>query len=575
MLLESSRLSGVVMSHFRLNLLARLYVSLIILILALFFAPLRATPQSRVAGTPPVLRNPTPGQIHTLPRMSVGHEYGTIQAAISIPDSGPAYVYLPCGTYTENIVINRSDIRIVGEERGCVQLLPSNPALPVISIDATSTGQAGMGYDEVSDLTIACPTGATCGDGLLITGRTDIYQPDDWHKFSRLGIYGAFQNGINIAGRTIWTEFDNVEVARARGNGINIVTSATVNQLTFRGVRSAYNYNYGIYVNNTQKDLTNGILFDKVNVEYNGNNSGLPNCAGLYLTGVSQANITNSYFEGNCAPNTADKTYAEIRMAGTYNQSVNILDSVFNLQYTENGIYNDSVQTTGTYDGNKFTGSGVNGMTIYIATTHPMSNIIIGDNFSSTPTIVPDGNGISHVRTLSPFGLDYTAITSVSNNSIDVGGTNGAILYYGPYTIDRLINGNVGQIVDLVALNSGGHTLTNSAGGNGQIVFPDGMNRVLNTGESLLLYSDGTNWRPIEGSITSQARFVGAITTTAAPADTLAVAGLSASAHCTYSGTNAVSSTLTGLYITVGTGGVTLNHSPTAGATFDLFCSAD
>ena len=163
-----------------------------------------------------------------------------------------------------------------------------------------------------------------CGDGLKIMGRTDVYQPNDWHKFSRLLIIGSFQNGINIAGRTIWSEFDNIETVFGRGNGITISRNDTVNQLSFRNIRSAHNQNYGIYINNTEKDLVNGISFDKTNVEYNGLNDSLPNCAGMYMTGVSQVDIVNSYFEGNCANNTADKTLAEIRLTGTYNQSVNI-----------------------------------------------------------------------------------------------------------------------------------------------------------------------------------------------------------------------------------------------------------
>ena len=551
------------------------------LVLALFLSSGSITAQTRSEQPTQrvVLRDPTLGQINSQPGNVAGHAYGSIQEAINVPSTGLVFIYLPCGTYVENVVIATSDVRIVGAERGCVQLEPADPTLPAVSIDATNAGQIGLGYDEVSDLTITCPAGSTCADGLKITGRTDIYQPNDWHKFSRLGVYGAFQNGIDIAGRTIWTEFDNVEVALARGNGINIVSSSTTNQLTFRGVRAAYNYNYGIYVDNTQKDLANGILFDKVNAEYNGKNPSLQNCAGIYLTGVSQSNITNSYFEGNCAPNTADKTYAEIRLTGTYNQSVNIEDSVFNLQYTENGIYNDSVQTTGRYEGNKFTGSGVNGLTIYIATSHPTSNIIVGTNFSSIPTIVPDANGNTHVFTSAPFGFDYSAITSVSNMTVDVGGTNAAVLYYGPYTINNFINGHIGQILYVTALTTSGHTLTNGAGGAGQILFSDGLNRTLNVGESLLLFYDGTNWRPIEGSTTTQVRFVGTLTTSEAPYDDLSVIGLTSQAHCTYSPTNSVASGLPGpgrgTYISVLAGTVRLNHLPIPQANFDIFCSSN
>jgi hypothetical protein len=520
------------------------------------------------------LGNPSREQINVQPRNAAGFAYGSIQSAIN---AGTSYIYLPCGTYVENVVIPASGVRIEGAELECVQLEPANPALPVISIDSTNAGPLGLYYDEVSNLSILCPQGETCGDGLKITGRTDIYQPNDWHKFSRLYIDGPFLNGIDLAGRTIWSEWDNVLVQEARGNGINIASSGTNNQLSFRNVRSAYNQGYGVYINNTEKDLVNGVLFDKANVEYNGLNPSMSNCAGMYLTGVSQVDIVNSYFEGNCAPNTADNTLAEIRLTGTYNQSVNIEDSVFNLQYRENGIYNDSIQTTGRYDGNKFTGSGTNGMTIYVATTHSMSNIVIGTNFSSTPTIIPDVNGNTHVRTLAPFGFDYSLVNSVPNNSIDVSGRSGIYLYYGPYTINNLINGQIGQIISVMAATTGGHVLTNSAGGSGQIIFPDGMNRTLNHGETILLEFDGANWRPIEGAISSQSRFVGTITTSGNELDSLAVPGISSEAHCLFSPTNAVASRLAEIYISVSAGSVKLSHRPTSdtGGTFNIFCSGD
>ena len=499
--------------------------------------------------------------------------YGNIQAAID-SQTGPYQIYLSCGTYTENIVISRSDVRILGEERGCVQIEPADPTLPVISIDATSTPSPGMAYDEVSDLSIICPTGIACSDGLKITGRLDINQINDQHKFSRLGIYGAFQNGINLAGRTILSVFENIEVEGARGNGINVVSNAPTNALTFRNVRPAHNFGYGIYVNNTQVDLANGILFDGVDAEYNGQNTALADCAGIYLTGIAQANIQNSYFEGNCQGNTADKRASEVRLTGTYAQSVNITNSNFNLQYGEGGIYNDATLTTGNYTGNKFDTSG-NNTTIYVATSHPQSQIVIGVNFNNNPIIVPDGNAVTHVSMLAPFGLDYTAVTSVSGNIVDVSRTSGVILYYGPYTINGFTGGHIGQLLYVTALDVSGHLLTNGSGSPGQIVFPDGMNRSLQIGESILLYYDGTNWRPIESSVTAQAKYSTTITTSGASVDEVALPGITVTAHCLFSARNAVAASLTGIYLSTTSGKVILNHQPIAGGVFDVFCSSN
>jgi hypothetical protein len=521
-----------------------------------------------------ILVNPTPQQKRDRPGILMTRNgFGSIKAAVNSISTGPAEIYLTCGTYVENIVITTSEIKIVGEERACVQIEPADPTLPVISIDATGTGIPGMHADEVSDLTILCPTGTTCNDGLKITGRTDINQPNDFHKFSRLAVYGSFQNGVNLAGRTIWTEFDNMEVEYALQNGVNIASSGVTNALTFRNVRSAKNLGYGFYLNNTQVDRAQGILFDTVNAEYNGQNTSLPECAGLYMTGVIQANIQNSYFEGNCQGNTADNRAAEVRITGTYANSVNIIDTAFNLQYGEGGIYNDAVLTTGHYEGNKFDTSTGN-FTMYIATSHPSSNIVIGANFNTNPMIVPDGNGFTHVRMLSPFGFDYAPVTSVSGNSIDVSAINGLILYYGPYTINSFANGHVGQLLYVTAVNAGGHVLTSGAGGPGQIIFPDGLNGTLNIGESLMLFYDGNAWRPIERAISGQSRYIASITTTATPSDTATVPGLTASAHCLFSPRNSPASIILGTYVTTGDGTVTLHHTPLAGAVFDVFCSS-
>jgi hypothetical protein len=530
--------------------------------------------RSAKAGT--VLKNPTSAQIKAPPGIvTARNAFGTIQAAISSTPIGPVDIFLSCGIYVENIVITTSDVKIHGQERGCVKLQPADPALPVITIDSTNTG--GINFDEVSDLTISCPF-ASCADGLKITGRTDIGQMNDFHKFSRLGVYGPFLNGIDLAGRTIWTVFENMEVAFARRNGINIASAGTTNELTFRNVRSARNNGYGFYVNNTQLDLANGILFDTVNAEYNGQNTGLRNCAGIYLTGVAQANIQNSYFEGNCEGNTADNTAAEVRLTGTYAQSVNITNSNFNLQYGEGGIYNDAVLTTGNYSGNKFDTSSGN-FTIYIATYHAESDIVVGPNFHSNPIVVPDGNGVTHVRMLSPFSLDYQPITSVNGNSVDVSGLNIMGLYYGPYTINSLIGGHVGQLLYITAVNENGHVLANRAGGNGQIAFPDGQNRTLNAGETLSLIFDGTYWRSIESATAAATagppRYVATITTTGALADQIYVQGITGSSHCLFSARNAAAAVLTGLYLTTDTGAITLNHPPYTGGVFDVFCSSN
>jgi hypothetical protein len=353
-----------------------------------------------------------------------------------------------------------------------------------------------------------------------------------------------------------------------------VASAGTTNELTFRNVRTAWNYGYGIYVNNSQVDLANGIVFDEVNAEYNGQNTSLHNCAGIYLTGIAQANIQNSYFEGNCSGNTADNTAAEVRLTGTFAQSVNILNSVFNLQYGEGGIYNDAFLSTGNYSGNKFTTSS-NNFTIHVATSHLQSNVVIGQNFNSDPTVVPDGNGVTHVSMLSPLAFGYQPVSSVNAGSIDVTNNNAVGLYFGPYAIHSFTGGHVGQLLSVTAANVSGHVIANNAGGNGQINFPDGQSRTLNVGETLMLIFDGVYWRPVEGAVTQQARYVTTITTTAAPADQVNTQGIKASSHCLFTPRNDTAANLRGTYLATGNGTLALNHLPMAGAVFDVFCSSN
>ncbi|HUB00959.1 MAG TPA: hypothetical protein VMA34_21690 [Terracidiphilus sp.] len=547
--------------------------SLVICPLIVLLCSLRATSQSHEPSSNGlVLTNPTPRQVRLKPSITTHNAYGTIQAAID-SQPGPVQIYLSCGVYLDNVVITTSDVRLIGEERACVQIEPADPTKPVVTIDSTNSGTGGIHFDEVSDLSIICPTNMTCADGLKIVGRLDINQPNDFHKFSRIAVYGAFQNGVDLAGRTIWTEFDNMEVEYARGNGINVVSSGVTNALTFRHVRTDWNNDYGLYLDNTQIDGSQGVLLDTFNSEYNGMNTSLHDCAGVYLTGVVQANIENSYFEGDCEGNTADNRAAELRITGMIANSVNVIDTAFNLQYGEGGIYNDAFLTSGMYTGDKFD-TTTNNFTIYISTSHALSNVIIGANFNSTPTIVPDANGLTHVRRLSPLGLDYVPVASVVGNTINVASANAIVLYNGPYTINNFVGATIGQILYVMALNSDGHILTNGAGGIGQVLFPDGMNRTLNAGESLMLYFDGINWRPIEGAISTEPRYLATITTTASASDAASVPGITGSAHCMFSARNAIAGSLTGSYLFISGGTLTLAHQPIAGGVFDIFCSA-
>ena len=107
------------------------------------------------------------------------------------------------------------------------------------------------------------------------------------------------------------------------------------------------------------------------------------------------------------------------------------------------------------------------------------------------------------------------------------------------------------------------------------------MDQTLDAGETLLFTYDGSNWRPVESTITSTAsstndlQFVGTITTTANPSDSLPVSNLTSQGHCNYAATNYVASQMSSVFVGVSAETVTLYHSRSSGGTFDIFCTSN
>jgi hypothetical protein len=176
----------------------------------------------------------------------------------------------------------------------------------------------------------------------------------------------------------LWDTFQNVVVETAQQVGIVFNTSAVVNFITFRDTRVALSQQWGIYFNNSNANPSLAIDFDHVNVEYNGAQTSLANCAGLYLTGVGEGSIRgNSYFEGNCLSNSFSNA-ADIRLTGTYVQAFSVLNTL--MQASPNGIYNDATLSTGVYEGNYFNPVGFQSITVN--TTNAASHITIGNNYN-------------------------------------------------------------------------------------------------------------------------------------------------------------------------------------------------
>jgi hypothetical protein len=343
-----------------------------------------------------------------------GNLSSNLQTAINLA-AGGYEIYLPCGTFYGNFTITNSDTTIRGGGRDCTVLYPAADGAPVISINAASRGTTGINHVRISDLSIRNQSGFIATDGIVIEGNNVMAQPNDRLQFWNLYIVGM-RNDISILGRTIWTTFQNVVAETAQNDGLYSSTSAAVTFISFRDSRFAEAQNYGIYWNNTNANPSLAITFDHVNIEYNGQSGTLANCAGAYLTGLGQGEITNgSYFEGNCTWGS-DTNGADVRLTGTYAQSFSIRDTL--MQGTLNSIYNDATLTTGKYDGNYLQPSA--GYSIYTATTHPRSHVTIGTNYDNAAhDFVPDSNNLTHVF--------FEANTDQSGNALASGAFSSAI----------------------------------------------------------------------------------------------------------------------------------------------------
>lgn len=356
---------------------------------------------------------------------------GTISKILTNNPLGGVTIRLQCGTYIDNLNIASSNNRIVGENYQCVNIIPLVSATPLIQFNASTLSASGMNFNELSDVSLSCTTAVACGDAIKVLGITTADQANDWIKVTRVyivstainsaGTFG-FLNGIDITNRTIWSMFDNVWIRGSRNNNVNVVPVsgtmpsgfAATNDVSFTHLASSGAFNYGFFLQSGNTvNPPEGYGIHDSNIEFNGWNTALISCAGVLFNGTSQIEITNTTFESNCVGNVGDATASDVRLTGTFNQAFGINDNTFNQSGAEAGVWNDTTQTIGTIDGNKFNGATV---AVHTATTHALSSIQIGSNFTNGESyaFVADGGGLTHVfapilGTLQPVTLSVKA----------------------------------------------------------------------------------------------------------------------------------------------------------------------
>ena len=322
---------------------------------------------------------------------------GTISTAIAAAPSGIT-IQLQCGTYTDNLHITTSNIILQGAGVNCTTLQPTTSA-DMVSVD--STGGA-IQYFQMRDLTLNNTGAFSSSDGFVITGP--VNQINDWHHLENINIQG-FRHGINLSGRTIWSTFENVHIGASLSDGIYAVTAAVLNHIAFRDGQINNSQGYGVNWQNSNTNASLSTEWDHVNVENNGASGTLANCAGMLISGVGTMSIHDGYFEANCTT-TPDSLGADIRITGTFAQALDIRSNLI-WSVTNFGIWNDAIQTTGEYSGNKIVNQTTK--TVKIQTTNSLSNILIGPNLiGGDMLIIPDGGGNTHTTLDGSYAIAQT-----------------------------------------------------------------------------------------------------------------------------------------------------------------------
>lgn len=353
--------------------------------------------------------------------------HAAVAAAIAASTTGNVFggwtAFVPCGNYSDNIDITVG-MRLVGENMSCVSITPANPALPVITIDASSV--AAILYVSLENLTLTCPPTTTCNDGIQIKGN-GTNQPNDGHYIHNVNIgsvaapnatYG-FLNGLDILGRTIDDTIDTLLVGNTRGNGLNIInTYGPVNNLLVLNSSFHDNWNYGMYMNqNGISTASTDLTFMNDTFQNDGANTALTDCAGVYLNTFGGITFKNNYFENNCPSNGNTAKIAHIRATATFAQALNVRENLFNSPNNEWSIYDDATESTGMWDGNYViaAGRGFN-----VATNHPASQIFIGTNFGFNAPTITLGSGNTYVA--GPVFSGTFTTTSATSESVSLVG---------------------------------------------------------------------------------------------------------------------------------------------------------
>lgn len=432
-----------------------------------------------------------PASFSTLNGIRFADQFASIQAAINNFGGNCGIVMLaPFATYTGNITItnttctNSSNITLQGGGRRSTFLKPASNAA-IITIDSTagavqSVNIRDIGFDNAG-------SGFT-QSAITIQGANI----NDHHEFRRLFMSG-FKNSLNIVGRTIWSVFDNIEMAGDTDIALNIVSSASpinfnkFHWITITGAAGAE----GVLLSCTGtcggQSLHIGNEFDGLDVE---GGTGI----GAVLNNTEGTQIRNPYFETNAG--------IQISAIGTFERALTIEGGYLNTPNNTVVISLTPTQLSGKITGVFIHNNAGGACTITQTTSGSGSSgmFIAGNDDIGPHCISPDANGTYHTSVYGSYAP--VTVTASGSQTPSVAGINH--LHYQntvAATITNFLNGDPGQTLDVT--NEGSSTVAFTHASSSGLFMINGQSVTLAAGQSCRFIFEPLNSRWMETSCTN------------------------------------------------------------------------
>ena len=216
-----------------------------------------------------------------------------------------------------------------------ITIHPANDCMNIKITDAKLENATGGPHTQLPNV-----------NGITITTSSELI--NDWHVFRDLEIDGC-KHGLNITGRTIWSEFTNIRITNSTEDGIYCVTQYSVNALIWKNVCVQTSQYSGFNIQRTVSGTFLNWVFDLCNSESNGVDVSNAKNSGFYLKEVDNFTFINPHIEVNGVGSTDDLD-AAFRMEGTYTTNITITGGF--ITGSNHGIVCTSTFSSGLIDNN-------------------------------------------------------------------------------------------------------------------------------------------------------------------------------------------------------------------------------